>query len=820
MKQLQSLPTNKQQFWPFLPAITIGLTTLIGFGVGVVALMWGITTIFQNLLYIPIIIACIYFAKPGFIYSVAIAMGYFILIALFPHDAKILTDALIRVFIFILMAAVITFLVSGRGKAEKALKESEAIGRRNSVLSQVTQDINLKEIMNLLVQYTEQEDRTITGSILLFDPVRKVLLPGAAPNLPADYWALMDSGLPVGADVLCCGNAAYTHKLTIAADIQNDPRWLPYDNFINNARENEIKACWSMPILSSAGVLLGTFANYSHQIGEPTSASLESMKWAVEMAGIIIEKKHAEEELRESEARFSVIFHANPAPIAITRLTDNRLMDTNAAWEQTTGFSYKEIIGHTPAELKLWVNPEQRSHMISEISSTGKVRQEIQVRHKSGNIRDLLMSAEKIELAGETYLLSMAQDITERRQAENALIKSERHAHALIFAIPDMIFTINSEGVFLDYKGAREDLYLSPELFIGKNISEVMPGRFSELTLDKVSKTISSGEIIIFEYNLPKNEKRDTHFECRMVPYTDNAVLAIVRNISERKEWEGKIRENEANARAIMESTNDVFVLLDKDGIVIDCNEAHASRLKITRNEILGKNVFNYLPQELVVARKALINKVKETGRPSVGEDFRAGFWNEYVINPVFNAEGQVDRVAVFSRDITERKQFVDLLEDKNKILKEKDRVQNTMIANLPGFVYRCKNDQNWTMIYISETCEKITGYPPDDFILNHRITFNDIVHPDYQEPLWKKWQELLRVKGVFREEYPIICANGQIRWVWEQGRGVFSENDELLFLEGFIEDITQRKQAEMLIKTSEERYRTLFENLSQGIFF
>jgi PAS domain S-box-containing protein len=340
------------------------------------------------------------------------------------------------------------------------------------------------------------------------------------------------------------------------------------------------------------------------------------------------------------------------------------------------------------------------------------------------------------------------------------------------------------------------------------------------LALDKISKTISSGEIINFEYALSIQGKQENQFECRMVPCSEDEVLAIVRNISERKKFERRIKESEANARAIMESTSDSFILLDKDGNVIDCNEAHANRLKMTRNEILGKNVFDYLPEELANTRKALVNKVLETGLPSVGEDFRAGFWNEFVINPVFNAEGQVDRVAVFSRDITEKKQFVDLLENQNQILKEKDRIQNTLIANLPGFVYRCANDQNWTMIYISEACEKITGHSPDDFIKNNRITFNDIVHPDFQEPLWNKWQELLKVKGVFREEYQIIHANGDLRWVWEQGRGIFSENDELLFLEGFIEDITQRKQAETLIKNSEKKYRTLFESLSQGIFF
>ena len=141
-----------------------------------------------------------------------------------------------------------------------------------------------------------------------------------------------------------------------------------------------------------------------------------------------------------------------------------------------------------------------------------------------------------------------------------------------------------------------------------------------------------------------------------------------------------------------------------------------------------------------------------------------------------------------------------------------------TMINNLPGFIYRCANDPNWTMIYISEGCQQITGYTPEDFIDNKTLAFNDIIHPDYQQHLWDTWQKLLAKKGVLEEEYSIITASGEIRWVWERGRGIFSEDEELLFLEGFITDITDRKRIEEALKESEEKFRTFFEESPMGI--
>ena len=133
--------------------------------------------------------------------------------------------------------------------------------------------------------------------------------------------------------------------------------------------------------------------------------------------------------------------------------------------------------------------------------------------------------------------------------------------------------------------------------------------------------------------------------------------------------------------------------------------------------------------------------------------------------------------------------------------LRERERILSTLISNLPGFVYRCKNDRAWTMEFISEGCRDLTGYSPEDFIGNQNLSFNDIIDPDYREHLWKKWQQTLENKEVFEEEYKIITRSGETRWVWERGRGIYSEDNTLLFLEGFITDISWRRNIEEMLK-------------------
>jgi len=105
--------------------------------------------------------------------------------------------------------------------------------------------------------------------------------------------------------------------------------------------------------------------------------------------------------------------------------------------------------------------------------------------------------------------------------------------------------------------------------------------------------------------------------------------------------------------------------------------------------------------------------------------------------------------------------------------------------------------DESYTMEFMSEACFGITGYSSEDFVGNKNISFNDLILPEYRIPIWEKWQKVFKERSVFEEEYPIKTASGEIKWVWERGKGIFDENDELRYMEGYIEDITGRKLAE-----------------------
>jgi PAS domain S-box-containing protein len=271
------------------------------------------------------------------------------------------------------------------------------------------------------------------------------------------------------------------------------------------------------------------------------------------------------------------------------------------------------------------------------------------------------------------------------------------------------------------------------------------------------------------------------------------------------------LRESQANARAIMEATDEVVILLDKEGRVIDCNEAHARRFNMTRAELLGKKVFGLLPPEVAAKRHECVLRALATGKPVYSEDHRGGFWNEFSIHPVYSDGVLTDRVAIFSRDITLRKQV-------EEALRQREREMATLMDNLKGMVYSCLMDEQWTMKFVSEGAYELTGYRPEELVDNRDLPFVQVIHPDDRLYVWQYIQERWHRREAYDLEYRIISKTGQLKYVWERGQGVPNVEGQLTQLEGFISDISERKRAQEAMKAQEKRLRAL--NASKDKFF
>lgn len=156
--------------------------------------------------------------------------------------------------------------------------------------------------------------------------------------------------------------------------------------------------------------------------------------------------------------------------------------------------------------------------------------------------------------------------------------------------------------------------------------------------------------------------------------------------------------------------------------------------------------------------------------------------------------------------DISDRKQAEVALQTSESRL-------NTLIRNLPGFVYRVANDRCYTASFVSNGVVDITGYLPQDYLgSSAKVAFGKQIHPHDRERVWNVIQRALQNQQSYECEYRIIDRAGQTKWVWERGQGIFGANGILYHLEGFVTDISGRKQAELALRESEVRYRQVVE--------
>ena len=152
--------------------------------------------------------------------------------------------------------------------------------------------------------------------------------------------------------------------------------------------------------------------------------------------------------------------------------------------------------------------------------------------------------------------------------------------------------------------------------------------------------------------------------------------------------------------------------------------------------------------------------------------------------------------------------------------LRESELRFRTLVENIPGIVYRCEMDHDWTMHYISDMIEVVSGYPATDFLANRVRTFDSIILPDDREMVSNVVNKAVKRRSSFSIEYRITTADGSIKWIFERGQGVYAEDGNLLFLDGALFDITERMQAEDMLQKSEEKHRRLIENLRDNYFF
>lgn len=149
----------------------------------------------------------------------------------------------------------------------------------------------------------------------------------------------------------------------------------------------------------------------------------------------------------------------------------------------------------------------------------------------------------------------------------------------------------------------------------------------------------------------------------------------------------------------------------------------------------------------------------------------------------------------------------------------EREQLLEMLLAELDGMIYRCRNDEHWTMEFVSDGCLPLTGYTPEELLGNAHRSYESIIHPQDRKRVRAEVDTALSSKRTFNIEYRLMHVDGSVKWVWERGNALLPVDGQPLMIHGFIQDITQRHLHEKALSEAEHRYRSIFENANEGIF-
>ncbi len=377
----------------------------------------------------------------------------------------------------------------------------------------------------------------------------------------------------------------------------------------------------------------------------------------------------------------------------------------------------------------------------------------------------------------------------------------------MILNAPIGIFMSTPEGRFLALNPALARMYgyESPEEVLG-TITDI--GRqlfFNPADREEFRKILESrGEVTNYEYRLRRRDGSAfwVSINARVVRDCDGNIThyhGFTTDIDARKQTEQKYQ-------MLVENLNDIIYRIDDKATITYISPNIEFLGGYRTDEVIGRNFTEFVHPEDINGRIAQYQKVMSgIVEPSeyrfIDKEGRS-IWVRTSARRIIE-DGKVTGLQGVLTDITDLKSAEDAL-------KESRRQLFTLITNLPGMVYRCKNDPDWTMEFISNGSRTLLGVEAQELAGNARSAYGFMIHPEDRARVQDTIQAALDQNRSFQMEYRIIAADGREKWVWEKGRGVPDTNGELTALEGFVTDISEQKRAE-------EKQNRLSEQLHQS---
>ena len=425
-------------------------------------------------------------------------------------------------------------------------------------------------------------------------------------------------------------------------------------------------------------------------------------------------------------------------------------------------------------------------------------------------------------VARATYLAGL---VVERHQLVEHLRESERNLQAA-----QELAGLGSFDIDL-HSGRR---WWSPQMYrlFGIDPREEPPsveqfdswlGPDSRRTMtEAVERARNGGKPVTVEYSTVGEPELRRHFQAIFTFRTEpggtaERIVGTTRETTSEKRAQLALQTSEERFRQLAENIREVFWILDtRSGQLVYVSPAY--------EQLWGRSVESLLADQAQWVRsihpddrervERAVATIRATG--VLDEMYRvvrpdgSVRWIHDRAFPIAGEAGELERVVGVADDVTAQKET-------EHALREQERRLAALIGNLPGVTYRCRNDENWTAEFVSSVITEVFGYSRDD-LLEGRIHFNDMIHPEDRDSIRRAVDEALATRARYKTEFRMRTAAGDERWIRDHGYGVYNDRGETVAVEGFLQDITERRRANEAIRVSELRMRMFVEDARDAV--
>jgi PAS domain S-box-containing protein len=515
----------------------------------------------------------------------------------------------------------------------------------------------------------------------------------------------------------------------------------------------------------------------------------------------ITKRKHFELALEESENKYRALYQNLPL-ILITVDIKKNILSINENGANSLGYNVDELLGSDLSEL---FAPKESTRLEQQIKNvfhnSGKVSShEMKMLRKNKRefwVRETIYST--LDPDNKTQVFLVCDNITWQKDLALSLqsMLDASPLGVLVYRLDE-----NDELILISTNQSAVDiLQIDVYALISKKIQEIFPSLVGEGLIEKYRAVISTGHPLRNQTISYKDEHFRGIYEYSALKLTPNTIAVFFTDITEKQKAITALSESEIKYKTLFESANDAIFLM-KDETFIDCNLKTTEIFGRTKEDIIGSTPQSISPEYQSDGRLS-IESAKEKINLALNNYPQFFEWEHNKPDgSIFNVEVNLKKIEFHNevylqaivRDITGRKVS-------EKIISDQRRELATLMSNLPGMAYRCANNINWTMQFVSEGCYDLTGYKPEELINDKIISYANIIYKEDRLNVNEDVQEAVLNKEPFTLLYRIVTSSEEEKWVWEKGRGVYDSSGNLICLEGFITDITERKRSEEKIK-------------------